>query len=118
MTTRLHHLLTRLAAFAIFTGQCVLALPSGLLRIGTVWQQLFGVLLGTLPLALVAGAALGVVSWLQIRGLLFRFSSEALLPSALTLAVVRGHWARHRRSHRGGTHRRGPRRRARVTAHL
>lgn len=90
MTIRLHDLLTRLAAFAVFTVQCVLALPSALLRLGAVWQQLYGVLLGTLPLALVAGAALGVVSWLQIRGLLFRFSSEALLPSALTLAVVRG----------------------------
>jgi phospholipid/cholesterol/gamma-HCH transport system permease protein len=90
MWTRLLDTLNRLGTFAIFTGQALLSLPAGLLRPGAVWQQLCGVLLGTLPLALVAGAALGIVSWLQIRGLLFNFRSEALLPGALALAVVRG----------------------------
>jgi hypothetical protein len=82
--------LNRAGRFAFFTCQCLLQLPMVVLRPAAVWQQLYGVLLGTLPLAIVAGAALGVVSWLQIRGLLFSFNSETLLPSALALAVVRG----------------------------
>lgn len=76
--------------FIWFASQCLVYLPAAVIRPGAVWRQLHGMLLGTLPLAIVAGAALGVVAWMQIRGLLFSFSSESLLPSALALAVVRG----------------------------
>src|SRR5204863_4724768 len=58
--------------------------PAELLR------QLYHVLLGALPLALVAGLALGVVIWMHLRGMLFRLNPEyvRLLPQALALAVV------------------------------
>jgi len=63
-------------------------LPATLVRPREWLSQLYAVLMGTLPVAAAAGAALGVVAWLQMRGLLFRFQAESLLPSALSLAVV------------------------------
>jgi phospholipid/cholesterol/gamma-HCH transport system permease protein len=82
--------LERVGNFLAFTGRCVITLPSAFVRPAAVWQQLYGALAGTLPLVLVAGCTIGIVSWLQLRSLLSMFDSELLLPSALTLGTVRG----------------------------
>ncbi len=74
--------------FTAFAVEAATALPAALRRPGLVAEQFARVLLGSLPMVVVAGAALGVVAWLQIRGLLFNFQSVSLLPSALALAVV------------------------------
>jgi phospholipid/cholesterol/gamma-HCH transport system permease protein len=53
--------------------------------------QLATVLLGTLPLALMAGATVGIVVWLHLRGALVTVGGPAAvgyLPQALSLAVV------------------------------
>lgn len=88
--TLLGDLLVRVGAFLEFSGRCILVLPFGFLRPAAVWQQLYGALVGTLPLVLVAGCTIGVVSWLQLRNLLSLFNSETLLPSALALGTIRG----------------------------
>jgi len=53
-----------------------------------VIRQLHQVLLGALPLAAVAGLALGAVVWLHLHSLLNRFGATEYLPQALALAVV------------------------------
>src|SRR2546422_9366918 len=75
----------RLTWFAL---QVTRHLPAVLLRPRTWLPQIYAMLLGTLPIAVTAGAALGLVSWLQMRGLLFRFGAESALPSALAVAVL------------------------------
>ncbi len=74
--------------FTAFAAETAAALPAALVRPGQLLEQFARVLLGSLPIVVVAGAALGIVAWLQIRGLLFNFQSVSLLPSALALAVV------------------------------
>ncbi len=87
----LHAFADRLVAtgqYLAFCGRVLGAVPAALLRPGVLGLQLYRVLLGSMPLALAGAAALGMVAWLQIRGLLFNFQSVELLPSALALAVV------------------------------
>jgi phospholipid/cholesterol/gamma-HCH transport system permease protein len=79
-----------LASFLVFSFWTLASLPRAVLRPAAVWHQLYGSLAGTLALAAVAGAAIGIISWLQLRSLLFDFGSEFLLPSALTVGVVWG----------------------------
>src|SRR5207248_1538669 len=98
------------------------------LRPGEVVRQFYPVLLGSLPLVLTAGLALGVVLWMHLHGTLARFGGpEAVsyLPTALALAVVlefapigaglivAAHDARLRRGDRHGRVRRRPARRGR-----
>lgn len=77
--------------FSLFAVRC---LPEALLAIARprdVGRQFGRQLLGALPLAVVAGLALGIVVWIHLRGVLVRFggpSAADLLPSALALAVV------------------------------
>src|SRR5438132_10553342 len=74
--------------FAQFAVHVLLALPSALARPREMVAQLFHILLGALPLAIVAGAALGVVIWLHLHRVLDRFGAAQYLPQALALAVV------------------------------
>jgi phospholipid/cholesterol/gamma-HCH transport system permease protein len=71
-----------------FGLQTLRQLPSALLRPRLWLPQLHAMLIGSLPLAAAAGVALGLVAWLQMRGLLFRFGAESALPSALAVAVL------------------------------
>lgn len=67
------------------------ALAAAILAFGRPRQvlfQLYHVLLGTLPLAVVAGSALGMVIWLHLHRVLARFDADQFLPQALALAVV------------------------------
>jgi phospholipid/cholesterol/gamma-HCH transport system permease protein len=74
-----------------FAGRVLLALPSALRRPRALHTQLHPVLLGALPLCLAAGAAIGAVIWMHLRGTLQTVggpSAVQYLPQALALAVV------------------------------
>src|SRR5206468_1398464 len=54
-------------------------------------RQFYAVFVGALPLAVVAGLAIGIVLWMLLRGVLARFGGvEAVqyLPTAVALAVT------------------------------
>jgi phospholipid/cholesterol/gamma-HCH transport system permease protein len=74
-----------------FTWRTLLALPSALFRPRELLAQLHQVLLGALPLGLTAGAAIGVVVWMHLRGALQSVGGPGAvqyLPQALALAVT------------------------------
>ena len=74
-----------------FAFRCLLALPNGLTRPRELAAQLSDVLLGSLPLGLTAGAAIGVVVWLHLRVTLEAVAGPGAviyLPQALALAVI------------------------------
>ncbi len=78
---------------AHFAWRASLALPSAVLNPGETLRQLYRVLIGSLPIALLAGLAIGLVLWMHVRGVLMRGSiagPEAVhyLPEALALAIV------------------------------
>jgi phospholipid/cholesterol/gamma-HCH transport system permease protein len=76
---------------AHFTWRTLLALPSALLRPRELHAQLHQILLGALPLGLTAGAAIGVVVWMHLRGALQTVGGPGAvqyLPQALALAVT------------------------------
>ena len=84
-------MLETLGRLSHFAWRSLLALPHALLRPRELAVQLFHVLLGSLPLALTAGAAVGVVVWLHLRGALEAVAGPGAvvyLPQALALAVV------------------------------
>lgn len=62
--------------------------PAGLLTPRRWLHPLYEVLFGTLPMAAVAGLALGLVAWLHLHQLLAQFQSIEVLPSTLALTVV------------------------------
>lgn len=68
--------------------RCLLALPGALLQPGEVIRQLHQVLLGALPLAAVAGLAVGGVIWMHTNHLLKQFGAQDRLPEGLALAVI------------------------------
>jgi phospholipid/cholesterol/gamma-HCH transport system permease protein len=71
-----------------FAVRTLLVLPVTLIRPRQTAGQLFHILLGALPLGIVAGFALGVVIWLHLHQVLDRFGAAQFLPQALALAVV------------------------------
>lgn len=78
----------RYSAFAV---RAFVAAVFSFSRPGETARQLHRQLLGALPLAAIAGLAIGVVLWMHLRGILVRFGgTEAVqfLPTALALAVV------------------------------
>jgi phospholipid/cholesterol/gamma-HCH transport system permease protein len=80
--------LAGVGAFAAFAVRAALALVSSVFRPGAACLQLYYMLLGSLGVAAVAGAALGVVAWLQLHGVLQQFQAAVMLPSALAIAVI------------------------------
>lgn len=78
-----------LGRFADFALRVVAALPGALFRrTGEVIRQFERVAWGGLPVAAVAGASVGLVTWLQTRRLLAEYGFEAQLPSVLAAAVL------------------------------
>jgi phospholipid/cholesterol/gamma-HCH transport system permease protein len=74
-----------------FGVRAVLALPAAFRRPGDLLVQLYGVLLGALPLGAAAGVAIGAVIWMHLRGALQTVGGPGAvqyLPQALALAVV------------------------------
>src|SRR5438105_14159235 len=80
--------LESLGRYVHFAVRALLALPRALVRPGAALAQLYHVLLGALPLGMVAGAALAVVIWMHLHSVLARFGATQFLPQALALAVV------------------------------
>lgn len=84
-------ILEDLGHFTAFAAEALAEAFLAVRRPREVGRQLHPVLIGALPLAAVAGLALGVVIWMHLRGVLARFGGrEAVqfLPQALALAVV------------------------------
>ena len=76
--------------WAAFLGRCVVAAVLAVPRPHLWLKPLHGVLVGGLPLAAVAGLAVGVVIWVHTRGVLARTGTGAveLLPTFLSAAVL------------------------------
>ncbi len=82
-----------LESWGRYTHFALRALPAAIgsvRRPAELARQTYNVLIGAMPLAIVAGLALGMVIWIHMRGVLFRLNPEYVrfLPQALTLAVV------------------------------
>jgi phospholipid/cholesterol/gamma-HCH transport system permease protein len=82
-------LLERLGNFLDFSFRVVAAMPSALVRRpAIVVKQFERVAWGSLPLVVVAGVSVGLVTWLQTRRLLATYGLEERLPSILMVAVA------------------------------
>src|SRR4029077_18456723 len=66
-------LLENLGHYVHFAARSLVALPGAVLRPRELASRLFDILIGALPLACVAGLALGVVLWLHLHHVLERF---------------------------------------------
>ncbi len=80
--------LERLGRLIAWSARVLWHLPGALLIPGRWWPHFYVALAGAMPVAIVAGTAMGLVAWLQLRELLGQFQSERLLPSALALSVI------------------------------
>jgi phospholipid/cholesterol/gamma-HCH transport system permease protein len=82
------HALEGLGRYVHFALRALVAVPRALFRPRDLFQQLNSILLGALPLGIVAGLALGAVIWLHLHRVLDRFDAAMYLPQVLALAVV------------------------------
>jgi phospholipid/cholesterol/gamma-HCH transport system permease protein len=73
--------------FAHFAARCLVAALSSPRRPMEFFRQLHSVLIGALPLGLVAGFALGVVVWIHLHGVV-EAAYVHRVPEFLALAVV------------------------------
>jgi phospholipid/cholesterol/gamma-HCH transport system permease protein len=80
--------LQNLGRFTHFAVRALLTALAAVARPGPLLTQFYEVLVGVLPLGLVAGLAIGAVLWLQLHGIFQRFEAEQYLPQAMALAVV------------------------------
>jgi phospholipid/cholesterol/gamma-HCH transport system permease protein len=81
--------LEALGDFAAFAARATWTLPAaGLRRAGEVVRQFERVSWGSLPIVVVAGVSVGLVTWLQTRRLLVAYGGQALLPGVLSVAVT------------------------------
>src|SRR5258708_34336429 len=77
--------------YTLFALHAFLAMPRAFGRPIDLLTQVYHVLIGALPLGVVAGLAVGAVVWMHLRGTVETFAGrEAVpfLPRALALAVV------------------------------
>jgi len=72
----------------VFFGRTAWHLPGTLLRPQHWVPHWSNAVLGVLPLAIAAGLAMGIIAWLQLRGLLVPYGSVEALPRVLLLTVV------------------------------
>ncbi len=70
-----------------FAGRALIAALQSIRRPGELGRQLCAILLGALPLGLVAGLAMGLVVWIHLHGVVSR-EYQRKVPEYLTLAVV------------------------------
>ena len=82
--------LAAVGEWAVFLGRSAVAAALALPRPSLWLKPLHAVLVGGLPLATVAGLAVGVVIWVHTRGVLARTGTGAveLLPTFLSAAVL------------------------------
>jgi phospholipid/cholesterol/gamma-HCH transport system permease protein len=84
-------LFTSIGQFSIFAFSSLFDSIVSIGRPREVGRQFGRQLIGAMPLACVAGLAIGIVVWMHLRGVLARFggaSAVDYLPSALALAVI------------------------------
>jgi len=84
-------LLERIGHYVHFIIRALLAAPTALMRPRDLTAQLHHILLGSLPLGLIAGLAVGAVVWMHLRESLEYVAGRGAvqyLPQALALAVV------------------------------
>ncbi len=75
--------------FVAFCCRSVQAIPGAVFRRGgEVIRQFERVTWGSLPIVIVAGVSVGLVTWLQTRRLLVTYGVESTLPSILAAAVL------------------------------
>lgn len=74
--------------FAHFAVRSLASALSALVRPSSWIKQVYAVLIGALPLGLVAGIALGAVVWMHTHSVLARYGSTSFLPTALAAAVL------------------------------
>ncbi|MBY0326984.1 MAG: ABC transporter permease, partial [Gemmataceae bacterium] len=75
----------------MFTLEAIFQLPTAFKVPQELLRQTHKTLMGALPLAIIAGLAIGVVVWIHLRDALVNVagpSAMAYLPQALALAVV------------------------------
>lgn len=82
------NMFTNLGHALVFYARTAVAMPAVLLQPRRWLPHWAQALLGVLPLAIAAGLAMGVVAWLQLRGLLVPYGSVEALPRVLLLTVV------------------------------
>jgi phospholipid/cholesterol/gamma-HCH transport system permease protein len=83
-------MLTPLEQFGRFSYFALSALPPALLawrRPAELWRQLYLVLLGSIPLGIVAGLALGFVVWIHLHGVVEPHLREKV-PEIVAIAIV------------------------------
>jgi phospholipid/cholesterol/gamma-HCH transport system permease protein len=83
-------LIEALGRYCHFLIRCLVALPRTLIKPSEVIRPFYDVYALALPLASVAGIALGAVIWMHLHGVLARLGPgySGLLPEYLALAVV------------------------------
>jgi phospholipid/cholesterol/gamma-HCH transport system permease protein len=84
-------ILEEIGHFAYFTYKSLLVLPASLLNPRETTRQFYRILIGALPLGIIAGLAIGLVLWMHLRGVLVRTGGRGAieyLPTAVALAVV------------------------------
>jgi phospholipid/cholesterol/gamma-HCH transport system permease protein len=77
--------------YSVFALRALFAALFSVARPREALRQFYAVFIGALPLAIVAGLAIGIVLWMHLRGMLVRFGgTEAAqyLPTAVALAVT------------------------------
>jgi phospholipid/cholesterol/gamma-HCH transport system permease protein len=80
--------LVAIGEFSYFALRAFLAALTALGRPGALLQQIYSILLGALPLGIVAGVSLGAVIWMHTHSLLAQFNAAEFLPTALAAAVL------------------------------
>lgn len=80
-------LLEETGRFALFATMSLAAAVASLARPREMGRQLYLLLLGSLPLGLVGGAALGVVTWMHLNGVV-QSDYASKVPEYLALVVV------------------------------
>jgi phospholipid/cholesterol/gamma-HCH transport system permease protein len=74
--------------FTAFAGTALLAAAGSLLRPREAIRQLYLLMLGSLPLGLVGGTALGAVTWLHLNAVIHEDYARNKVPKYLALVVV------------------------------
>jgi phospholipid/cholesterol/gamma-HCH transport system permease protein len=85
------HCVEQFGRYCDFALRALAAAVWAVLRPRELASQIYGVLIGVLPLGVVAGLAVGAVVWMHLRGTVETFAGREavpLLPRALALAVV------------------------------
>lgn len=80
--------LEQVGRFALFSLRVLADVPFLLIQPRTTVAQFGRFIIGTLPIVVIIGISLGLVSWMHVGSILQRFDSEQLLPTLLMVAVV------------------------------